>query len=444
MKKIMVLVFLCVGLFLSGGPLVVKAEKSARELEREITNRNNELKELEREAQRIRREIAKTGSQKASLKRELALIAKERRSLENTIRQTRSRIQLLNTEILKNKSEIGKKQKIITLQNQIIESLMRRVHYIERESLLENILGSQTLSYLFAKKDTYLLLQPEILKEIELLKESKRELGTQVQKLSEQQNSLEQEKLKLSDQNDIIQKQAQKKQEVIRETNNRELQYQQNLKKTLKSIQDLDREIRNYESRLKFVLNRKSLPKKGSEPFAWPLKKILITQRFGKTTASGRLYKSGSHSGMDFRAAIGTPLYATADGVVKGTGNTDLTCPRASFGKWIFIEHSFGLSSTYGHLSKIKVREGQRVKEGDLIGYTGNTGHTTGPHLHITVYATNGVNGKGVRVVNRPSAACPGKKYRMPLAPTAAYLDPLDYFPKASLSMFKHPSLAGA
>ncbi len=423
---------------------VAFADKSARELEQDIKNRTSELKKLEEQAEKIRREIAKTGSQKASLKRELALIQKQRLSLENTIKQTRSKISLLGSQISKKEQQIKIQQNSIKQQMMSIEKLLRRINYLEKGSLLEFLFQMRRFSTFFSEKDAYELVQPEILSQIKTLKGIKHELNENIKTLSEKQHSLEEEKEKLSDQNKIVLSQAQKKQEIIKQTKNKESLYQQNLKKTLQNIKKLDREIRNYESQLKFILNKKSLPKKGSAPFAWPLKKVLITQRFGKTTASGRLYKSGSHSGMDFRAAIGTPVYATADGLVKGVGNTDLTCPRASFGKWIFIEHSFGLSSTFGHLSKIKVREGQRVREGDLIGYSGNTGRTTAPHLHVTVYATHGAKGRGVRIVKRPSGACPGKSYRMPLAPTAAYLDPLVYFPKASTSMFKHPSLAGA
>ena len=167
----------------------------------------------------------------------------------------------------------------------------------------------------------------------------------------------------------------------------------------------------------------------------------MITQRFGKTVDAKRLYVTGSHSGVDFRATIGTPVYAVADGTVQGVGNTDLTCPRASFGKWVFIVHNNGLATAYGHLSLIKAHQGEVVKAGDLIGYSGKTGHATGPHLHITVFAANGINGEeGARVAERPSAACKGKNYTMPIAPTSAYLDPLLYFPHAGSSMFKDGS----
>jgi murein DD-endopeptidase MepM/ murein hydrolase activator NlpD len=114
-----------------------------------------------------------------------------------------------------------------------------------------------------------------------------------------------------------------------------------------------------------------------------------------------------------------------ADGVVGGVGDTDLTCAGASFGKWIFIEYSNGLSSTYGHLSLIKVAKGQRVRRGEVVGYSGATGRVT--HLHVTVYAAG-----AAKVQTLPSKSCLGRTLTQPLAAINAYLDPMQYLPPYS------------
>jgi murein DD-endopeptidase MepM/ murein hydrolase activator NlpD len=88
------------------------------------------------------------------------------------------------------------------------------------------------------------------------------------------------------------------------------------------------------------------------------------------------------------------------------------------------IKHENGLSTIYGHLSVISVSQGQSLSTGDLVGYSGNTGYTTGPHLHISVYATEGVRIE--QYVN--SRGC--KQAVIPLADTKAYLDPMLYFPQ--------------
>ena len=86
------------------------------------------------------------------------------------------------------------------------------------------------------------------------------------------------------------------------------------------------------------------------------------------------------HQGQDFSVPTGTPIFAPADGVVKRAYYI------GGFGNHIKLDHSSGYSTTFAHLSKIFVRHGQKVKRGDIIGETGNTGRSTAPHLHYEVH----------------------------------------------------------
>lgn len=92
------------------------------------------------------------------------------------------------------------------------------------------------------------------------------------------------------------------------------------------------------------------------------------------------------HTGIDISCPSGRPVYASADGMVVEANYA------GGLGKCITLFHGMGLSTKYGHLSKIVVREGQKIKRGTLIGYTGSTGRSTGPHLHYEVL----LNGKPV------------------------------------------------
>lgn len=88
-----------------------------------------------------------------------------------------------------------------------------------------------------------------------------------------------------------------------------------------------------------------------------------------------------AHMGMDFTAPRGTPIYATANGVVKDAGfNT------GGFGNRVVINHGNSYETLYGHMYRIKARVGQRVKRGEVIGYVGNTGKSSGPHCHYEVH----------------------------------------------------------
>ncbi|MBC8467353.1 MAG: peptidoglycan DD-metalloendopeptidase family protein [Candidatus Marinimicrobia bacterium] len=86
------------------------------------------------------------------------------------------------------------------------------------------------------------------------------------------------------------------------------------------------------------------------------------------------------HQGQDITVPTGTPIYAPADGIIKRAYYV------GGFGNHIKINHGSGYSTIFAHLSKFKVKYGQKVKRGDLIGFTGNTGRSTAPHLHYEIH----------------------------------------------------------
>ncbi len=93
------------------------------------------------------------------------------------------------------------------------------------------------------------------------------------------------------------------------------------------------------------------------------------------------------HKGLDFTAPQGTPIYATGDGVVSLAGYSE-----SGYGNHVEINHGYGYETLYGHMVRIKVRRGQKVKRGEVIGWVGSTGKSTGPHCHYEVM----VNGNNV------------------------------------------------
>lgn len=116
-------------------------------------------------------------------------------------------------------------------------------------------------------------------------------------------------------------------------------------------------------------------------PFYMPVRPGSFRYTSGFGSRWGRL-----HAGTDMAGPVGTPIYATADGVVT---HADW---QSGYGRLIKVQHEFGLETRYAHLSRIRVKKGQRVSRGDLIGDMGNSGRSTGPHLHYEVR----VGGKAV------------------------------------------------
>lgn len=87
------------------------------------------------------------------------------------------------------------------------------------------------------------------------------------------------------------------------------------------------------------------------------------------------------HAGLDFAAPIGTPIYATAAGTVK-----EASFNEGGYGNHVIINHGYGYETLYGHMVRMKARVGQKVKRGEVIGYVGSTGKSTGPHCHYEVH----------------------------------------------------------
>ncbi len=104
----------------------------------------------------------------------------------------------------------------------------------------------------------------------------------------------------------------------------------------------------------------------------------LVTSRFGPRSdpITG---KEGFHSGVDMRGAYGQKIVATANGTVKRAGR------NGSYGNFVEIDHGNGYSTRFGHMKKILVKRGQKIRRGDTVGFVGNTGRSTGPHLHYEV-----------------------------------------------------------
>ena len=119
-------------------------------------------------------------------------------------------------------------------------------------------------------------------------------------------------------------------------------------------------------------------------------------------------------------ASIGTPIKSAQTGIVTDTGNTDTYCDGVSYGKWILIKGDNNLSTLYAHLSLIKVSPGETMQAGQIIGYSGDTGYSTGPHLHFTIFATQAIT------MGYQSKVC-GIWMKMPVSPYNGYLNPLSY-----------------
>lgn len=416
-------VFLLLFLFIVKPIILVNAE-TQEELEQMIEKRNDDIKQLEKEIESYQKQIDSLGSQAYSLSSTIKSLDLTKKKLEANIKVTEDKITNKTYEITRLSSQIGNKESTIEDDRRIISHAIVLMSQSEDRSVPEIILGSKSLSSAWNTLDELALLQNSVNTRITKLQQDKVTLEKNKKTSEKAKAELVTLNQELKDQRKVVLDTVAEKNSLLKETKQSESEYKKLLAQKQAMKEAFEQEIVSYESKLDLMVNASQIPKMGKGVLSPPLKTMYITQYFGNTafaTANPQVYNGKGHTGIDLRASIGTPLYASLSGIVVGTGNTDLFPRCYSYGKWVMIKHANGLSTLYAHMSLISVKIGDQLSTGDQIGYTGNTGYSTGPHLHFGVYATEGVQ---IRKFDS-SKNCKGAT--IPVADFSAYLNPLSY-----------------
>lgn len=419
--KTLAVIFVGVAVLGTHSLLSVSAQ-TENEIRGKISETEDKIKKVEQEIIQYRNDLEKIATLKKSLKNLITELDITRKKLSAEILITSAKADSTDFKIRQLSTEITRKEDEVAAYEASLIEVLRGIHEKDNSTLAEVALSNESFDGLWNDLEAVNQFSETVRKNIDILKNLKTELEQKQELKQREKEKLLDLKIELSDRKKIAEDNKKRNATILAETNNKESEYAKILEQKIALKDAFEKEMSDYETTLKFILDPSSIPPRGTKVFSPPIVPLSITQQFGKTSASGRLYASGTHNGTDFRASIGTQVLAMGSGIVAGTGNTDLTCPGASFGKWILIRYDNGLASTYAHLSYIKVLQGDKVSVGEVVGYSGNTGYSTGPHLHVSLYASAGVN-----IETRPSKSCGGRMYTMPISPISAYLDPMDY-----------------
>lgn len=392
------------------------------DLKAKIDERNKVIADLEKEIDEYQAQVEKTGAQAKTLKNAIDTLELTRKKLSAEISVIQNKISSTNLAIRQLDSEIADSESTIKRTLAGIAATIRNTDMEESNSFIETLLNYRKISTFLDRVESLENLNQGLKTALAEVQEAKKKLEIKSVEAQDKRRELQSLAGNLTDKKKVAEYHKIQTTKVLTDTKNKQSNYQKLLAERVARKNAFEQELLQYESELKFAIDPKNLPS-GPGVLKWPLSKVKITQEFGDTAfARSGAYKGQGHNGIDFAAAIGTPIKATLQGKVKGVGDTDKVCPGASYGKWVLIEHLNGLSTLYAHFSVIKVVPGQSVETGEIIGFSGETGYATGPHLHLTVYAT-----EGVRIMTRKSTVCKGS-YTMPIASLNAYLNPLSYF----------------
>jgi len=414
----------------SGSPVFAQ---SIGELKNQIAEKNSQLAEIEAEIAKFEKALQQTGAEKDTLQKTIDRLNLEKRKVEADISYTQNKIASTDLTINKLAIEIVDTEDSIDRNKGAIGELLQHVDESDNDSLIITMLRYDKLTEFWDTVEQREKVRDSMSNQVQELLSYKEILENKHLESTEQKKELIALKNQYKDQQQVLVVSKNEKDSLLAQTERKEEIYQNLLEEKKAAKAQFLKELDELESELQFILDPDTIPQAGKAIFRWPLDSIYITQYFGNTKfAQSGAYNGNGHNGVDFGVPTGTKVRAVLSGTITAWGNTDFGGCQ-SYGKWILVKHGNGLSTLYAHLSVISVSKGQSVNTGDIIGYSGNTGYSTGPHLHFTVFASSGVQvvklSDWYKQSGRGATTCSAAGVSIPVAAHTAYLNPLDYLP---------------
>ncbi len=400
--------------------------QSAAELQKQIDDHNAQIAALDKEIAQFEVQLETIGAKKKTLQNTLSQLDVTIKKTTASINSTKNKISATQLEIQQLARGIESKQVSIDTGEAGLGESLRRLSETEKQPLVMSLLGADDISDAWMDIDTSQSLQKAIGEQIEMLSVEKQSLTDTKTKTEEKKTQLIKQQNTLVAQQGSLNAQKKAQSELLAQTKSQESTYQSILAQKQAAKATFEAALGDLKAQFQKAVNPSEILRAGKGILRWPVDNVRLTQQFGNTAfAASGAYSGKGHNGIDFAASIGTPLKAALTGTVIGTGNTDTVRGCYSFGKWVMIKHNNGINTMYAHLSQINVSQGQSVGTGEIIGYSGETGYATGPHLHFGVYVTSAT--QIVTLGSATNSKTPCANAVMPVAPLSGYLDPMNY-----------------
>ena len=343
------------------------------ELEKEQSKINSQLEEMEKKQEELEKQ--KSTALKA-VENVIGQISDSKREIDTL----ESQINTLKNEIKTKETDIQQKQEEYTKQESLLNARLIAIYKNGNRSYLDMLLQSSNVSDFLAK---YYLASELIECDKELIqttKMQKAQIEAEKAELENNKSQLDNSLEKAEEEQKQLEALQKEKQSYANQLTEEEKKIQEEIEELEAANRKIEKEIKEAEERyrkqLEALKNSSSSSVAGSGFFMRPVSG-------GTVTANGYYPSSGKyHGAIDYGIPVGTPVYAAAAGVVMSTANLS-----GSYGTYVVIRHANGLQSYYAHGKKgsITVKPGDTVKKGQTIMLSGNTGNSSGPHLHFEV-----------------------------------------------------------
>ena len=401
MKIRLILIFLILcglitspGFVFSADVTITGNKEEIEDLNKQIAARKDKIKQLEDAINTYKKSIEQKRLEAVSLKNQLSIIDNRLAQTQADIKLTEEKIQQAKLEIEALVLSIQDKEASITKQKKIIAGIIRNIHAEDQKNYIEIMLTNESFSDFYNQVKYLEDVYTDLGRSVKSLRLAKEDLDNKKIQVEGRKKLYEDLKTELINKRQDLSEQSGNKTNLLWQTQSSEMRYRTLLETLRKQYAAIEGEVRTYEEQVRKKLEEMDKFASLGESvgiLSWPVSSRYVTSIFHDPDYPYR--RVFEHSGIDVRAAQGTPIKAAAAGYIARAKR----CTSASCYSYTLIVHTGNISTVYGHMSSISVSEDQFVARGDVIGYSGGTPGTvgagpfvTGPHLHFEVRA-NGI-----------------------------------------------------
>lgn len=359
----------------------VRAEESVAEevnaLTDEITARQARLDELEERMEKYRDVIRQKQAEARSLNNDLAIIDNEVAGLELDIQAIGLELDNTEAEVQVLDLQIQSEARTVKRQREMLATVLRQMQQSDDVGMLEIVFSSNNFSDLFDELSQLEEVNSDLRQILDETKEVKEDMESKKSSKGEKLEMLVALEDELSDKQARLEGSTVSKEILLAQTQSSESQYQQLVRELRQEQSYIDSQLQGLQKQVDQKIMDSDDYVSGVPIINWPVSNFVITTLFHDPTYPFRnLFE---HSGLDLAVPSGTPVRATAPGYVAFAKTGRM------YGNYIMVVHGNGIATLYAHLSQINVKPDEFVGRGDVIGLSGNTGFSTGPHLHFEV-----------------------------------------------------------
>ena len=348
---------------------------TAQTLQDQINAKAKQLDAVNQQIAAAKATLQATQSQRVTLQQQVNLITGSISSLnlgiqsdDLTTQQLTLQIQQLGGDIQDINDSVGVKE---TAVGQLLQEIAARD--TGNQNPLAVLLRNGTLADSVLEAQNVHNLEDQLAQNIVDLKSLQTAYDQKIQLSATKKQDIAAHEADLLNKKSIVQDQQAEKKSLLATTKDQESAFQKQLAALQQQQTQIASDIESLDAVLRTKISPSSLPAAVAGVLMVPVvgdDKSSITQGYGATAFAKNGYKGHWHNGVDLAASVGTPVVATADGVVAGVANEDLYCPKGAYGKFIAINFDNNLTGLYGHLSKQIVKAGDTVTRGEVIGYS--------------------------------------------------------------------------